>query len=47
MPGDDGIFITKIAPGGAAEKQGDLAVGDCILEVHASVSVLVLCMCVT
>ena len=38
VPVDDGIFISKIAPGGAAEKQGDLAVGDCILEVHASVS---------
>lgn len=31
--GDDGIFITKIIPGGVAEEQGDLASGDRILEV--------------
>lgn len=31
--GDDGIFITKIIPGGVAEEQGDLATGDRILEV--------------
>ena len=32
--GDDGIFVTKIIPGGAADKDGTLALGDCILEVH-------------
>lgn len=31
--GDDGIFVTKIIPGGVAEMQGDLATGDRILEV--------------
>ena len=31
--GDDGIFVTKIIPGGVAENQGDLATGDRILEV--------------
>ena len=32
--GDEGIFVTKIIPGGVAEKQGDLSIGDRILEVH-------------
>lgn len=31
--GDDGIFVTKIISGGAAEEQGELATGDRILEV--------------
>jgi guanylate kinase/C-terminal processing protease CtpA/Prc len=31
--GDDGVFVTKIIPGGVAEMQGDLATGDRILEV--------------
>ena len=32
--GDEGIFVTKIIPGGVAEKQGSLSIGDRILEVH-------------
>lgn len=32
--GDDGIFITKIIPGGPAEEEGTLSVGDRILQVH-------------
>ena len=32
--GDDGLFVTKIIPGGVAEMQGDLATGDRILEVY-------------
>ena len=31
--GDESVFVTKIIPGGVAESQGDLAVGDRILEV--------------
>lgn len=31
--GDDGIFITKIIPGGPAEEEGTLSVGDRILQV--------------
>ena len=34
MLGDDGIFVTKIIPNGVAEAQGDLAIGDRILEVE-------------
>ena len=33
MLGDDGIFVTKIIPGGAAEEQGTLSSGDRILQV--------------
>ena len=32
--GDDGIFITKIIPGGAAEEDASLSVGDRILQVY-------------
>lgn len=31
--GDNGIFITKIIPGGPAEEEGTLSVGDRILQV--------------
>ncbi len=31
--GDDGIFVTKIIPEGAAEKDGTLATGDRIIQV--------------
>ena len=34
--GDDGIFVTKIIPGGVAEIHGDLATGDRILEVRCN-----------
>lgn len=30
---DDGIFVTKIISGGAAEEEGTLSVGDRILQV--------------
>lgn len=33
---DDGIFVTKIIPGGAAEEEGTLSVGDRILQVCTS-----------
>ena len=32
--GDNGIFITKIIPGGPAEEEGTLSVGDRILQVR-------------
>ena len=38
--GDDGIFITKLIPGGAAEEEGTLAVGDRILQVHTALPML-------
>ncbi|KAL5476132.1 hypothetical protein EMCRGX_G026040 [Ephydatia muelleri] len=34
--GDDGIFITRIISGGAADENGTLAVGDRILEVNGN-----------
>ncbi|KAK3586639.1 hypothetical protein CHS0354_024244 [Potamilus streckersoni] len=34
IPGDDGIFITKIIEGGAAEQDGRLAVGDRLIAVN-------------
>jgi C-terminal processing protease CtpA/Prc len=33
---DDGIFVTKIIAGGAAEEEGTLSVGDRIIQVHYS-----------
>ena len=55
MLGDDGIFITRIIPGGTADENGTLAVGDRILEVifqapchvcvHACVSCGYMCVC--
>ena len=33
-PSDEGIFISKIHPGGVAEKNGCLVVGQRILEVN-------------
>ena len=33
IPGDNGIFVTKIIEGGAAEVDGRLAVGDRLLMV--------------
>lgn len=33
VKGDDGIFVTKIIGGGAAEEEGTLSVGDRILQV--------------
>lgn len=33
IPGDDGIFITRIIPGGTAEIEGQLAVGDRLIAV--------------
>lgn len=32
--GDDGIFLTKIIPGGPAEEEGTLSVGDRIIQVN-------------
>ncbi|XP_065889304.1 disks large homolog 1-like isoform X2 [Dysidea avara] len=34
IPGDDGIFVTKIIPGGAASEEGSLAIGDRIVKVN-------------
>ena len=33
VPGDNGIFVTKIIDGGAAQQDGQLAVGDRLLAV--------------
>ena len=33
--GDDGIFVTKIIPNGAAADEGTLAVGDRLLKVSS------------
>ncbi len=33
IPGDNGIFVTKIIDGGAAQQDGRLAVGDRLLAV--------------
>ena len=34
VEGDDGIFVTKIIPGAAADVEGTLAVGDRIIKVR-------------
>lgn len=34
VDGDNGIFITKIIPGGAADAEGTLAVGDRVIKVR-------------
>lgn len=34
IPDSDGIYITKIIPGGAADKDGTLQIGDRILSVR-------------
>ena len=34
--GDDGIFLTKIIPGGPAEEEGTLSVGDRIIQVNCT-----------
>lgn len=34
IPGDDGIFITQIGPGGAASVGGQLHVGDRLVAVN-------------
>ncbi len=36
VEGDDGIFITKIIPGGAADADGTLSVGDRVIKVRQS-----------
>ena len=46
MLGDDGIFITKIIPGGPAEEEGTLSVGDRILQVYLHVHVLIYLLCI-
>lgn len=33
IPGDNGIFVTKIIDGGAAEQEGNLEVGDKLMAV--------------
>ena len=38
MPNDDGIYITKIIDGGAAQQDGRLQVGDKIVRVSNSAS---------
>ena len=35
VPGDCGIFVTKLIPGGAAEAEGQLQVGDRIIAVRS------------
>ena len=34
VDGDNGIFITKVIPGGAAHAEGSLAVGDRVIKVR-------------
>ena len=34
IPDDDGIFVTKIIPGGAAAEEGTLTIGDRIIRVN-------------
>ena len=34
IPGDDGIYVTKVIDGGAAQQDGRLAVGDRLVEVR-------------
>ena len=34
IPDDDGIFVTKIIPGGAAAEEGTLTIGDRIIKVN-------------
>lgn len=43
IPGDDGIFITKIIDGGAAKYDGRLQEGDKILSVSLKVFVIYYC----
>lgn len=38
IPGDNGIFVTKIIEGGAAEQDGRLAMGDRLLVVSVRAS---------
>lgn len=37
IPGDDGIFVTKVIEGGAAEQDGRLAVGDRLVAVSSRI----------
>ena len=37
IPGDDGIYVTKVIDGGAAQQDGRLAVGDRLVQVDESV----------
>lgn len=46
IPGDDGIFITRIIPGGTAELEGQLAVGDRLIAVSVACVVLVVVLAV-
>ena len=41
MPNDDGIYITKIIDGGAAQQDGRLQVGDKIVRVSSSALLIV------
>lgn len=34
IPDDDGIFVTKVTPGGASAEEGSLMVGDRLLQVN-------------
>lgn len=40
IPGDNGIFVTKIIDGGAAEQEGNLEVGDKLIAVSSMLSIL-------
>ena len=44
IPGDNGIFVTKIIDGGAAEVDGRLAVGDRLLMVSSTLSTSVIAL---
>ena len=33
LKGDDGIFVTQVIPEGAAEEEGNLSMGDRLLQV--------------
>ena len=40
IPGDNGIFVTKVIDGGAAQMDGRLAVGDRLLAVSAVILIM-------
>jgi C-terminal processing protease CtpA/Prc len=42
IPGDNGIFVTKIIEGGAAEQDGRLTTGDRLIAVNTGVPITIL-----
>jgi C-terminal processing protease CtpA/Prc len=39
IPGDDGVFITKVIDGGAAQQDGHIAVGDRLIAVRTTITI--------